>query len=240
MHDGTIADLGLLIQYVNQIEGIDRIRYTTSHPQSFSDSLIQAYAEVPTLVDHLHLPVQSGSDQVLAMMKRNYTALEYKARIRKLREVRPDISVSSDFIVGFPGETDADFDATMQLIEDVGFDHSFSFIYSPRPGTPAAELADDVPHEVKQARLARLQARINELAAEISKNMVGTRQKILVDRPSRKDPNQLSGRTENNRVVNFDCNNKDLIGQFVDVDITEALPNSLRGKLSDDKAARCA
>lgn len=240
MHDGTIADLGLLIQYVNQIDGMDRIRYTTSHPQSFSDSLIQAYAEVPALVDHLHLPVQSGSDRVLSMMKRNYTALEYKARIRKLREVRPNISVSSDFIVGFPGETDVDFDATMQLIEDVGFDHSFSFIYSPRPGTPAADLADDVSHEIKQARLARLQARINEMAAEISRKMVGTRQTILVDRPSRKDPNQLSGRTENNRVVNFDCNNKDLIGQFVDVDITEALPNSLRGKLCDDWAARCA
>lgn len=239
MHDGNIADLGLLIRYINEIEGMDRIRYTTSHPQSFSDSLIQAYADVPALVDHLHLPVQSGSDRVLAMMKRNYTALEYKARIRKLRQVRPNISLSSDFIVGFPGETDADFEDTMKLIEDVGFDHSFSFIYSPRPGTPAADLADDVPHTVKQARLARLQARINEMAAQISQNMVGSVQRILVDRPSKKDPEQLSGRTENNRVVNFSCDNKDLIGKFIDVEITEALPNSLRGRLVSS-AARCA
>ncbi len=240
MHDGGVADLGLLIQYVNQVDGIDRIRYTTSHPQSFSDSLILAYDQVPALVDHLHLPVQSGSDRILALMKRNYTALEYKARIRKLRDVRPGISLSSDFIVGFPGETDADFEATMQLIEDVGFDHSFSFIYSPRPGTPAADMADDVPQQVKQARLARLQARINEMAADISQKMVGSCQRILVERPSKKSPRQLSGRTENNRVVNFDCENKELIGQFVDVEITEALPNSLRGKLASHQPAQCA
>ena len=230
MDDGDSADLSLLIRYVAAIEGIDRIRYTTSHPVEFSQELIDVYAEVPELVSHLHLPVQSGSDRILAMMKRGHMAVEYKIKIRKLREVRPDISLSSDFIVGFPGETEADFEATMKLIEEIGFDHSFSFIFSARPGTPAAELPDDVPHAVKQARLERLQQLINTQAQSISRRMVGTVQRILVERPSRKDSRQLAGRTENNRVVNFD-GGAALIGQFVDVKITEALPNSLRGEL---------
>jgi len=230
MNDGDIADLGLLIHYVAAINGIDRIRYTTSHPLEMNASLFQAYAEVPELVSHLHLPVQSGSDRVLALMKRKHTALEYKATIRKLREVRPDISLSSDFIVGFPGETDADFQATMDLIAEVGFDHSFSFVYSARPGTPAASLPDDVPLAVKKQRLAILQQRINQQAAQISRKMVGTVQRILVSGPSRKDPGQLSGRTANNRVVNFE-GSPELVGDFVDVNITEALPNSLRGEL---------
>ncbi len=229
MHDGAIADLALLIDYVAAIDGIDRIRFTTSHPLEFSDRLIQAFAEQPKLVSHLHLPVQSGSDRILALMKRGHTALEYKSKIRRLREARPGLSLSSDFIVGFPGETDADFEATMRLIEDIGFDNSFSFIFSPRPGTPAAGYADDVPAEVKKQRLARLQARIGEMAAAISASMVGTVQTVLVDRPSRKDPRMMSGRTENNRVVNF-AGPERLIGQFVDVRITEALPNSLRGE----------
>ncbi len=236
MHDGEIADLALLIHYVAAIEGIDRIRFTTSHPVEFTDSLIQAYAEVPQLVSFLHLPVQSGSDRVLALMKRGHTALEYKAKIRKLREARPDISISSDFIVGFPGETEADFEATMRLIEEVGFDQSFSFIYSPRPGTPAAELPDDVPLDVKKARLARLQATINRQAQAISQGMVGSVQRILVEGPSRKDPNELSGRTGNNRVVNFPGEGA-LIGEFVDVRISEALPNSLRGEPAGPAAA---
>ena len=230
MHDGEIADLGLLITWIAAIDGIDRIRYTTSHPLEMNDSLISAYAEVPELVGHLHLPVQSGSDRILALMKRNHTALEYRSIIRRLREARPGISISSDFIVGFPGETDADFEATMELIETVGFDHSFSFIYSQRPGTPAADLPDDVPVSVKKARLARLQARINAMAADISHAMVGRIERVLVEKPSRKRPDQLSGRTENNRVVNFDAD-VTLIGRFVDVEITEALPNSLRGRL---------
>ncbi len=230
MHDGELADLALLITFIAAIDGIDRIRYTTSHPLEMSDSLIDVYREVPELVGHLHLPVQTGSDRVLAGMKRNHTALEYRSIIRRLREARPDISISSDFIVGFPGETDADFEQTMALIEAVGFDHSFSFIYSPRPGTPAAALPDDVPLEVKKDRLARLQQRITELAADISAAMVGTVQRVLVEKPSRKDPAQLSGRTENNRVVNFDAD-ASLIGQFADILITEALPNSLRGEL---------
>lgn len=229
MHDGEIADLALLIHYIAAIDGIDRIRYTTSHPVEFSDSLIQAYAEIPELVNHLHLPVQSGSDRILAAMKRTHTVLEYKAKIRKLRSIRPDISLSSDFIIGFPGETDADFEATMNLIEEIGFDTSFSFIYSPRPGTPASSLADNVAPEVKKERLARLQSRISEMAQNISQNMVGTTQRILVDRPARKDPTMLAGRTENNRVVNFH-GPQQLIGHFVDVVITEALPNSLRGR----------
>jgi tRNA-2-methylthio-N6-dimethylallyladenosine synthase len=235
MDDGEIADLALLIHYVAAIDGIDRIRYTTSHPVELSDSLIQAYAEVPELVSHLHLPVQSGSDRILALMKRGHTALEYKAKVRALREVRPDISLSSDFIIGFPGETDADFQATMDLIEAIGFDHSFSFVYSARPGTPAAALPDDVPLAVKKERLAQLQARISEHAIGISQSMVGTVQRVLVEGPSRKDPQQLAGRTENNRKVNFDGHPR-LIGQFVDVRITEAMPNSLRGEvvLSDD------
>jgi tRNA-2-methylthio-N6-dimethylallyladenosine synthase len=230
MHDGGLADLALLITYVAAIDGIDRIRYTTSHPLEMSDSLIQVHAEVPELVGHLHLPVQSGSDRILALMKRKHTALEYKATIRKLREVRPNISISSDFIVGFPGESDTDFEATMDLIAEVGFDHSFSFVYSPRPGTPAATLPDDVPLEVKKQRLALLQQRINQQAQAISRHMVGTTQRVLVSGLSRKDSGQLSGRTENNRVVNFKGESV-LIGEFVDVVITEAMPNSLRGEL---------
>ncbi|MGF1548328.1 MAG: tRNA (N6-isopentenyl adenosine(37)-C2)-methylthiotransferase MiaB [Thiotrichales bacterium] len=229
MADGEIADLALLIHYLAAIDGLDRIRFTTSHPIEFSDRLIEAYAEVPQLVSHLHLPVQSGSDRILAAMKRGHTALEYKSRIRRLREARPGISLSSDFIVGFPGETEADFEATMRLIEEIGFDHSYSFIFSPRPGTPAADYADDVPLEVKKRRLARLQDTINANAARISVAMVGTTQTVLVDRPSRKDGAMMAGRTENNRVVNFPGGER-LIGQFVDVRITEALPNSLRGE----------
>jgi len=228
MDDGDIADLALLINYIAAIDGIDRIRYTTSHPVEMSDSLIQAYAEVPQLVAHLHLPVQSGSDRILALMKRNHTALEYRSIVRRLRAVRPAISMSSDFIVGFPGETDEDFEQTMQLIEDIGFDQSFSFIYSARPGTPAAELPDDVQPAISKARLARLQQRISEMAAAISEGMVGSVERVLVERVSRKRDDQLSGRTENNRVVNFDADPA-LIGRFVDVRISEALPNSLRG-----------
>ena len=229
-HDGDIADLALLIRYVAAIDGIDRIRYTTSHPVEFSDSLIEVYAEVPELVSHLHLPVQSGSDRILALMKRGHTAFEYKQKIRRLREIRPDISMSSDFIVGFPGETDEDFEHTMKLIEQIDFDHSFSFIYSQRPGTPAADLPDDVPLEIKQARLQRLQLLINSNAQRFSRQMVGTVQKVLVDRPARKNPEQIAGRTENNRVVNLD-GPQALIGNFAEVLITEALPNSLRGEL---------
>jgi len=227
MHNGEIADLATLIHYVAAVDGIDRIRYTTSHPVEFSDSLIQAYAEVPELVDHLHLPIQSGADRVLAMMKRGHMAVEYKSKIRKLREIRPTLSLSSDFIIGFPGETEADFEQTMQLIEDVGFDHSFSFIYSARPGTPASSLPDDVPMQDKKLRLQRLQTRISDMAADISKAMIGTKQTLLVEGVSKKDPNILAGRTENNRVVNFAAD-KSMIGQFVDVTITEALTNSLR------------
>ena len=230
MHEGGVADLALLITYVAAIEGIERIRYTTSHPVEMSDSLIQVYAEVPELVGHLHLPVQSGSDRILALMKRKHMVLEYKAIIRRLREARPEMSISSDFIVGFPGETEADFQATMDLIEQVGFDHSFSFIYSPRPGTPAASLPDDVPLEVKKQRLAILQQRISQQAQAISRRMVGTTQRVLVSGRSRKDPGQLSGRTENNRVVNFKGDSA-IIGDFAYVVITEALPNSLRGEL---------
>ncbi len=235
MHDGEIADLALLIHYVAAIDGIDRIRFTTSHPVEFSDSLIQAFADVPELVSHLHLPVQSGSDRVLALMKRGHTILEYRSKIRRLRQARPDISLSSDFIVGFPGETEADFADTMALIDEIGFDHSFSFIYSARPGTPAASLPDDVPLEVKKTRLGQLQARIAANAAAISESMVGSVQRILVERASRKDPSMMAGRTENNRVVNFKAS-PDLIGQFVPVRITEALPNSLRGERIIDEA----
>jgi tRNA-2-methylthio-N6-dimethylallyladenosine synthase len=235
MHDGQIADLATLIYYVAAIDGIDRIRFTTSHPVEFTDSLIQAYAEVPQLANYLHLPVQNGSDRILSMMKRGHTALEYKQKIRKLRAVRPNISLSSDFIVGFPGETDADFEATMNLIADIGFDQSFSFVYSARPGTPAAGLADDTPMEVKKERLKILQARINQQAMEISRGMVGTTQTVLVEKPSKKNPQQLSGRTENMRWVNFDAD-PSCIGNFVDVVITEALPNSLRGRLTDARA----
>jgi len=236
MHDGQIADLATLIYYVAAIEGIERIRFTTSHPMEFTDSLIQAYAEVPKLANYLHLPVQHGSDRVLARMKRGHTILEYKQKIRKLREARPDISLSSDFIVGFPGETDDDFEQLMNLIAEIGFDQSFSFIYSARPGTPAASLADDTPMEIKKQRLQILQARINQQALEISKGMVGTMQRVLVEKTSKKDSNQVAGKTENMRWVNFD-GSESLIGQFVDVVITEALPNSLRGRLVSDQAA---
>jgi tRNA-2-methylthio-N6-dimethylallyladenosine synthase len=230
LDDGETADLALLIEHVAAVPGIARIRYTTSHPVEFSDRLIEVYARVPQLAGHLHLPVQSGSDRILALMKRGHTALEYKAKVRKLRAVRPGISLSSDFIVGFPGETERDFAATMALIDEIGFDHSFSFVYSRRPGTPAASLPDATPLAVKKERLARLQARIEELARDVSRRMVGTTQRVLVERPARKDGRQLAGRTENNRVVNFD-GPASLIGQFVEVVITEALPNSLRGRL---------
>jgi tRNA-2-methylthio-N6-dimethylallyladenosine synthase len=230
MDDGQICNFTLLLHYVATIEGIERIRYTTSHPLEFSDSLIDAYAEIPKLVNHLHLPVQSGSDRILAAMKRGYTSLEYKSKVRKLRQHRPDISMSSDFIVGFPGETEREFEQTMKLIEDVGFDHSFSFIFSARPGTPAASLEDDTPLQVKKERLQILQSRILEMANEISNQMVGTVQKILVSNVSKKSDQEIAGRTENNRVVNVK-GSKELIGQLVDVRITEALPNSLRGTL---------
>jgi tRNA-2-methylthio-N6-dimethylallyladenosine synthase len=234
LQDGDqVADLAYLISLMADINGIDRIRYTTSHPVEFSDSLIDVYAEVPALVNHLHLPVQSGSDRILAKMKRGYTVLEYKSRIRKLRNLRPGISLSSDFIIGFPGETEADFEATMKLIEEIGFDQSFSFIYSARPGTPAADLPDDTPMSVKKERLAVLQARLTGQAMRISESMVGEVQRILVTGRSRKDPGQLQGRTENNRVVNFASSNHALIGGFADVEIGEALPNSLRGRLID-------
>ena len=235
MHDGQIADLATLIYYVAAIDEIERIRFTTSHPVEFTDSLIQAYAEVPKLADYLHLPVQHGSDRVLARMKRGHTILEYKQKIRKLRQVRPSISLSSDFIVGFPGETDDDFEQLMNLIAEIGFDQSFSFIYSARPGTPAASLVDDTAMEVKKKRLQILQARINQQALEISKGMVGTTQRVLVEKTSKKDANQLAGKTENMRWVNFDAD-ESLIGRFVDVVITEALPNSLRGRLASDRA----
>jgi tRNA-2-methylthio-N6-dimethylallyladenosine synthase len=229
MHDGETADLALLIRYVAAIEGIGRVRFTTSHPLEFTDALVEVYGEVPELVSFLHLPVQSGSDRILAAMKRGHTALEYKSRIRALRRARPDILISSDFIVGFPGETATDFAATLALVDDIGFDQSFSFIYSRRPGTPAADYPDDVPLEEKKARLARLQQRIETNAQRYSRQMVGTVQRVLVEGPSRKDPAQLAGRTESNRVVNFD-GDSELLGQFVDILITEALPNSLRGR----------
>ncbi len=229
-HEGEIVDLALLIHYVAAIEGIERIRFTTSHPVEFTDGLIEAYRDVPELANYLHLPVQSGSDRILSMMKRGHTALEYKQKIRKLREVRPDISLSSDFIVGFPGETNKDFEDTMKLITDVGFDQSFSFIYSARPGTPASSMPDLVSLEEKKARLQRLQATINDMAAVISADMVGTTQKILVEGTSKWSDEELSGKTENNRVVNF-AGHPRLIGQMVDVTITEALRNSLRGRI---------
>ena len=230
-HLGEIVDFAELLSYVAAVPGIGRIRYTTSHPVEFSDALIQAYADIPSLVSHLHLPVQSGSDRILAAMKRGHTRADYVDRINRLKAVRPGISLSSDFIVGFPGETDRDFEDTMDLIAEVGFDLSYSFIYSARPGTPAAQLADDTPEVVKKQRLALLQTRINQQAQQFSRRLVGSRQRILVSRPARKDPGQLAGRTECNRVVNFDCTEPALIGQFVQVEITEALPNSLRGRL---------
>ncbi|EUC69403.1 (dimethylallyl)adenosine tRNA methylthiotransferase [Alcanivorax sp. 97CO-5] len=227
--DGDTLDLADLIRLIRDIDGIDRIRYTTSHPVEFSEALIQVYEDVPELVSHLHLPVQSGSDRILAMMKRNHMVLEYKSKLRKLKRIRPDISFSSDFIIGFPGETDRDFEDTMNLIHDIGFDMSFSFIYSARPGTPAADLPDDVDMEVKKQRLAILQQRINQNVQDISRKMVGSTQRILVDGFSKKDPGQLKGRTENNRVVNFQCDDTDLIGKFVDVTIAKAYSNSLLG-----------
>jgi tRNA-i(6)A37 thiotransferase enzyme MiaB len=226
-----IVDLAELITLVAKIEGVDRIRFTTSHPVEFTDSLINVYAEVPELVSHLHLPVQSGSDRILMAMKRGHTALEYKSKMRRIRALRPDISFSSDFIIGFPGETDADFEATMKLIADIGFDMSFSFIYSPRPGTPAADLPDGTPDSVKKERLSLLQQRINQQSQEISRKMVGNTERVLVTGYSKKDPGQLSGRTENNRVVNFRCDQPQLINKFADILIEEALPNSLRGIL---------
>jgi tRNA-2-methylthio-N6-dimethylallyladenosine synthase len=229
MDDGTLCDLGTLIYGVAGVPGIERIRFTTSHPVEFTDSLIEAYRDVPQLASYLHLPVQAGSDRILAAMKRGYTSLEYKQKIRKLRAVRPDISISSDFIVGFPGETESDFAATLQLIDAVGFDQSFSFVYSRRPGTPAAGLPDEVTQEEKLQRLQILQARINRNARAISERMVGSVQRILVERPAKKDVQQLAGRTENMRWVNFD-GPASLINQFADVLVTEALPNSLRGR----------
>ena len=230
-HDGDTADLAELIRNVAAVEGIDRIRFTTSHPVEFTDSLIEVYDEVPELVSHLHLPVQSGSDKILMAMKRGHTAIEYKSKLRRIKEKRPEISFSSDFIIGFPGESDDDFAATMKLIEDIGFDTSFSFIYSRRPGTPAADLPDTVTEETKKQRLHILQSRITQNALQISRHMVGSTQRILVNGYSKKDPGQLSGRTENNRVVNFRSDNPDLIGHFADVKIVEAYPNSLIGEL---------
>ena len=225
-----IADFALLIEYVADIPGIERIRYTTSHPNEFTQRLIDVYAKVPQLVSHLHLPVQHGSDRILMAMKRGYTAMEYKSTIRKLRAVRPNISMSSDFIVGFPGETEEDFAKMMKLVEDVGYDASFSFIFSPRPGTPAANLADDTPHEVKLKRLQHLQRVLEDNVRRISASRVGTVQRILVEGPSRKDPNELMGRTECNRIVNFKGQSR-LVGRMIDVTITEALPHSLRGEV---------
>lgn len=230
MHDGKIADLAVLIRYVAAIDGIDRIRYTTSHPVEFSDRLIDTYAEVPELVSQVHLPVQSGSDRVLSAMKRGHTTLEYLSKIRRLRAIRPDISISSDFIVGFPGETHEDFEQTMTLIEKVDFDNAFSFIFSARPGTPAANLDDSVTIEEKKHRLAILQRRINEQTQAKSQAMQDTTQKVLVTGRAKKTPQDMSGRTENNRVVNF-VGDEQLVGSFVDVQITEVLPNSLRGEM---------
>jgi tRNA-2-methylthio-N6-dimethylallyladenosine synthase len=230
--DGKRSNLATLIRLVAGIDGIERIRFTTSHPLEFREPLIEAYRDLPKLANHLHLPVQSGSDRVLSLMKRKHTILEYKQKIRRLREVRPDLSLSSDFIVGFPGETAEDFEATLDLVREIRFDQSFSFIYSRRPGTPAASLPDEVPDDEKHERLARLQALLNESAQAISRRMVGSVQRVLVERPSKKDARQLAGRTENNRWVNFD-GPAHLINDFTDVLITEAMPNSLRGRLVD-------
>ena len=239
MSDGGIADLALLVRAVAQIPGIGRIRYTTSHPVEFSDSLIEAHRDVPQLARFVHLPVQAGSDRILTAMKRGHTAIEYKAKIRRLREASPGISISSDFIVGFPGETEQDFEATMKLIADIGFDQSFSFVYSARPGTPAANLADDTPEAEKKERLYRLQAAIDANAKAISQAMVGTVQSVLVEGPSKKNPNELTGRSENMRYVNF-AGHPRLVGQFVDVLITEALANSLRGRVAGVDDAQAA
>ena len=235
--DEAVADLGELIQYAADVPGIDRIRFTTSHPVEFSRTLTEAFRNVPELASHLHLPVQSGSDRVLAMMKRGHTVLEYKAKIRAVREARPGLSLSSDFIVGFPGETDADFQATLDLVRELDYDISFSFVYSPRPGTPAASLPDDTPLAVKRERLAALQQRLRSQAAAHAQAMVGTRQRVLVGGVSKRDPSELAGRTENNRVVNFAAHRelaagREIVGGFATVEITEALPNSLRGRLA--------
>ena len=236
MTDGALVDLATLIHHVAAVPGIELIRFTTSHPLEFNDSLIEAYASVPKLANHLHLPVQSGSDRVLALMKRGYTAIEFKDKVRKLRAVRPDICISSDFIVGFPGETDRDFAATLALVRDVGLDQSFAFLYSRRPGTPAASLPDEVPLEVKQERLAQLQAQLDAQHRAINERMVGTVQRVLVERPAKKDARELAGRTENNRWVNF-AGPPGLIDRFVDVVVTEARPHSLRGRLAAAAAA---
>ena len=230
MADGTVCDLALLVNYVNEIDGIERIRYTTSHPLEFSDELIEAYAQTPKLANCLHLPVQSGSDRILEHMKRGYTVEMFKRKIAKLREIRPDISLSTDIIVGYPGETDEDFEATMQLVEEMRFDQAFSFIYSKRPGTPAADLDDPLPRDIKQARLKRLQDRINQFNAEYMQSMVGTVQRVLVEGPAKRGGSQLAGRTDSNRWVNFDGHPR-LIGQFVEVTVGEALRNSLRGRV---------
>lgn len=230
LHEGGTADLALLLHYIAAIEGILRIRFITSHPVSFTPRLIQAFAELPQLANYLHLPVQSGSDRILTAMKRGYTALEYKSKIRKLRQVRPDLSLTSDFIIGFPGETEADFQATLDLIREIGFDHSFSFIYSPRPGTPAEKLPDDVSPEVKKQRLQLVQETIDAQGRALSAAMVGTEQKILVFGTSDRNPDELKGRTENNRIVSFKSG-RNLIGQLVTVKVTEVYRNSLRGEL---------
>ncbi|MEO8767403.1 MAG: tRNA (N6-isopentenyl adenosine(37)-C2)-methylthiotransferase MiaB [Nitrosospira sp.] len=232
--EGEIADLALLLEYIGEIPGIGRLRYTTSHPREVTARLIEAYVKLPKLVSHLHLPVQSGSDRILAAMKRGYTALEYKSIIRRLRAARPDISLTSDFIIGFPGETEADFEATMKLVERVNFDDSFSFIYSPRPGTPAAELTDDAPYEIKLKRLQHLQEKINQQAQAISQRMIGSTQRILVEGVSKKNDGELCGRTGNNRMVNF-TGNPAKIGHFMNVQITAALSHSLRGKIINDE-----
>lgn len=230
MDSGEIVDFALLLEFIHEIPGIERIRFTTSHPKEFTTRLIDVYAKLPKVVNHLHLPVQSGSDRVLAAMKRGYSAIEYKSIIRKIRALRPNISISSDFIIGFPGETEADFEATMKLIEAVYFDESFSFIYSPRPGTPAADLPDDTPQAIKLERLHRLQEKIAQHATSISQNMVGTTQRILIEGYSKKSADELCGRTENNRMVNF-IGDSNRIGQFIDIKITVALPHSLRGEI---------
>jgi tRNA-2-methylthio-N6-dimethylallyladenosine synthase len=230
MNDGEIADFALLLEYLHEIPGIERIRYSTSHPKEFTARLIQAYSHLPKLVNHLHLPVQSGSDRVLAAMKRGYSVLEYKSIIRKVRAIRPDISVTSDFIIGFPGETEADFAATLKLVEDMNFDDSYSFIYSPRPGTPAADLPDDTPQEVKLERLHRLQAQINQQCGKISQKMIGSVQRVLLEGISKKNADEFYGRTDNNRVVNL-TSDPEQIGCFVNVRITEARSHTLRGEI---------
>ncbi|HKB82162.1 MAG TPA: tRNA (N6-isopentenyl adenosine(37)-C2)-methylthiotransferase MiaB [Burkholderiales bacterium] len=230
MSDGETADFALLLEYLAEMPGIERLRYTTSHPREFSQRLVDAYRRVPQLVDHVHLPVQSGSDRILSAMKRGYTALEYKSIIRRLRAVRPGVSIASDFIVGFPGETESDFEQTMKLVEEIGFDDSYSFMYSPRPGTPAAGFADQVPLDIKQARLARLQALLEASAKAISERMVGNVERILVEGASRRNPRELAGRTSNNRVVNFSGSNRQ-VGDFIDVHITAALAHTLRGEV---------